>query len=232
MKQEAILISGGYSHPFSESSATLAQLIEAAGWRVTIQEDIDQAMAALARRPALLAVNALMWSMTQHEKYAPDRDQYAYLLPDSYMDAIQDYVANGGRLFVLHVSTICWDTQPRWHEVMGGGWTWGRTHHPPFGAITVQLTPEGHSLSVGSDRFALLDEAYHNLDPRPDCTVIATCEIEEGPQPVAWTRTYGNGRVAVDALGHDARSLNDPNHAAMIAGLLGWLRADLPATPG
>lgn len=226
MGQEAIILSGGYSHPFEKSSPALAELIETAGWSTRIEPDIDCAIAALTDQPGLLAVNALMWSMTQHEKYAPDRDQYAYLLPDSHMDAIQNYVAGGGRLFVLHVSTICWDTQPRWHEVMGGGWTWGRSHHPPFGAITVHLTPEGRGLSTGRDRFALLDEAYHNLDPWPDCTVIATCEIEEGPQPVAWTRTYGNGRVAVDALGHDARSLSEPNHTAMIAGLLGWLRTE------
>jgi uncharacterized protein len=221
--QEAILLSGGYSHPFDESSPALAKLIEAAGWRARIEQDIDCTITALADRPGLLAVNALMWSMTQHEKYAPDRDRYAFFLPDSHMDAIQNYVAGGGRLFVLHVSTICWDTQPRWHDVMGGGWTWGHSHHPPFGEITVKLTQDGRGLSNGADTFMLLDEAYHNLDPAADCEVLATSEIDAGPQPVAWIRRYGEGRVAVDALGHDARSINAPGHRELIAAQLAWL---------
>lgn len=220
----AIILSGGYSHPFQESSPALAALIEEAGFAPQIEEGIDAAIAALAERPALLAVNALMWSMMQHEKYAPDRERYAYDMPDSHMDAIESYVAGGGRLFVLHVSTICWDTQPRWHEVMGGGWTWGHSHHPPFGSIYVELTEAGVSASSGPARFDLLDEAYHNLDLRTDCQVLATCEINEGRQPVAWIRQFGSGRVAVDALGHDARSINAPGHRELIAAQLEWLR--------
>ena len=224
MAGRALILSGGYSHPFGESTAALAGVIAEAGYEVVVEEDIDAAIAALDDRPDLLAVNALRWSMTQHEKYAPDRERFAYELPDSHMDALADYVAGGGRLFVLHVSTICFDTQPRWHEVMGGGWTWGHSHHPPMGRITVQLTDMGSELSAGPDTFELLDEAYHNLDPREDCTVLATCEIEEGPQPLAWTRHYGEGRVAVDALGHDARSINAPGHLELIAAQLEWLK--------
>lgn len=223
MGQPAIILSGGYSHPFGESSPALAKLIEQAGYEPTIEDDIDAAIAALSTKPALLAVNALRWSMTQHEKYASDRAQYAYELPDAHMDAIVDYLAGGGRMFVLHVSTICFDTQPRWHEVMGGGWTWGHSHHPPMGRITVQLTDAGEKLSAGPDSFELLDEAYHNLDPRKDCTVLATSAIDEGPQPIAWVRQYGKGCVAVDALGHDARSINAEGHRELIAAQLAWL---------
>lgn len=223
MPDKAIILSGGYSHPFPASTGALAARIEAAGRQVAIEEDIDRAIAALAARPPLFAVNALMWSMTQHEKYAPDREHYAYHLPDSHMNAIANYVGGGGRLFVLHVGTICWDTQPRWHEVMGGGWTWGRSHHPPFGEINVRLTPEGRRLSAGAESFALLDEAYHNLDPAADCTILATCEIDAGPQSVAWIRPFGEGRVAVDALGHDARSINAAGHRKLIDAQLKWL---------
>ncbi len=224
MSQSVILLSGGYSHPFHESSPALATLIEGAGWQPQIKESIDEAIASLAEQPALLAVNALHWSMVQHEKYAPDRSEFAYALPDHHMDAIEQYVASGGRLFVQHVGTICFDTQPHWHTVMGGGWTWGRSHHPPMGKISVQLTRAGQALSVGPEHFELLDEAYHNLDPVEDCSVLATCEIDEGPQPVAWVRQFGTGRVAVDALGHDARSINAPGHRELIMAQLEWLK--------
>ena len=224
MTRRAIILSGGYSHPFGESSPALSRLIEQSGYDPAIEDDIDAAIAALSTKPALLAVNALRWSMTQHEKYDADRAQYAYDLPDAHMDAIADYVASGGRLFVLHVSTICFDTQPRWREVMGGGWQWGHSHHPPMGKIEVRLTDTGATMSSGPDRFELFDEAYHNLDPSDDCKVLATCEVDEGPQPLAWVRDYGKGRVAVDALGHDARSINAPGHRELIAAQLEWLK--------
>ncbi|WFL77759.1 ThuA domain-containing protein [Altererythrobacter arenosus] len=224
MSRAAILLSGGYSHPFHDSSPALAELIAEAGWSPQIEIDIDTAVSQLAERPALLAVNALHWSMMQHEKYAPDRAEYAYALPYQHMDAIETYVAGGGRLYVQHVGTICFDTQPRWCKVMGGGWSWGRSHHPPMGRITVRLTDAGTKLSSGPAEFELLDEAYHNLDPQEDCTVLATCAIDEGPQPIAWVRHFRTGRVAVDALGHDARSINAAGHRELIAGQLEWLK--------
>ncbi|TNE49114.1 MAG: hypothetical protein EP341_08545 [Sphingomonadales bacterium] len=224
MTQDALILSGGYSHPFEESSPALAEILREAGFQTQIENDIDIAIAELDRSPTVLAVNSLRWSMTQHEKYAADRDEYAYELPDGHMDALAEYVRSGGSLFVLHVSTICFDTQPRWLEVMGGGWKWGRSHHPQMDRITVQLTDAGSELSAGSDTFELLDEAYHNLDPAKDCTVLATCEIDEGPQPIAWVRHFGKGRVAVDALGHDARSINSPGHRELISAQLEWLK--------
>lgn len=224
MAERALILSGGYSHPYHESSPALAELVAEAGFEPLIEDDIDAALTSLAERPALLVVNTLRWSMTQHEKYGPDREAYAYELPDEYMVAIADYVAEGGALFVLHISTISFDTQPRWHEVMGGGWKWGHTSHPPLGKIHVRLTLDGASISDGSTHFELVDEAYHNLDPKPDCTILATCEIKEGPQPVAWVRRYGEGRVAVDSLGHDARSINAPGHRELIAAQLNWLK--------
>lgn len=109
---------------------------------------------------------------------------------------------------------------------MGGGWVWGHSHHPPLGKIRVSLTADGVEISDGPAHFELLDEAYHNLDPKPDCKILATCEIEDGPQPVVWVRRFGNGRVAVDSLGHDARSINAPGHRELIAAQLNWLKGD------
>lgn len=222
VNRQGILFSGGYNHPFADSSRALADLAVRAGWDVTIKEQLDGALEQLPASGILL-VNALYWSMTQHEKYAADRPQWAFHMRDDQIAAIDRFVSGGGRLFVLHVGTICWDTQPLWREIMGGGWQWGRSHHPPMGRIFVDLTPDGEQLSGAATHFELLDEAYHYLDPAPDCRILATCTLDEGAQPVAWTRNYGEGRVAVDALGHDGRSLAEPDHAALIGGMLHWL---------
>ncbi len=223
--RHALLYTGGYNHPFEQTSPILTRIAQDRGWTVTAESDIDAAAASL-EGVGLLIVNALRWSMTQDQKYAAARPQWAAELSDRTMDVLEAFVADGGRLLAMHTATICWDTQPRWRALMGGGWSWGQSHHPPLGDILVELTAEGRALSAGPAQFALVDEVYHRLDPADNCVIAAVATAQGGPQqPVAWTRTHGDGRVAVDALGHDARSLEAPAHQALIAGLLGWLDA-------
>ncbi len=218
----AIVYSDGYNHPFAESGAALCDLVRAAGWRVSAKDSIGAALAEL--EPAdLLLVNALRWSMTQNEKYAPDRAEWAFALPDEDMRRIENHVISGGALLAMHTATICWDNQPSWPQLLGGGWQWGVSHHPPLGPIRVTLTAEGRERSAGLVDFEIVDEAYHHLSPAPDCTILAEVDAGEGPQPVAWLRTVGSGRVGVDALGHDGASLRDEGHAALIAAMLDWL---------
>jgi type 1 glutamine amidotransferase len=84
-----------------------------------------------------------------------------------------------------------------------------------LGPVTVQTRDGG--------RFEVIDEAYHDLCHADDCTVLATVTIDDGPQPVAWIRRHGAGRVAIDALGHDARSLDHPGHRALLNDMLAWV---------
>lgn len=218
----AVVLSGGYAHAFGETSAILDGFAAEAGLSTEHFDTVETAAQALPGA-RLLVVNALWWSMRQHARYAPHREEHARELADADLAAIVQHVAAGGSLLALHTATICWDTQPGWPALMGGGWVWGRSHHPPLGAVAVALTPDGVRLSQGPSDFQLVDEAYHALDPGPDCTILAQATAGGEPQPVAWTRHHGAGRVAVDALGHDARSLHAPGHSALLGGIFRWL---------
>lgn len=220
----ALVYSGGYAHPFGQSSAALAEALARHGWNVRIDEDLADVLADLSS-VGLLAVNALRWSMAQDEKYAPHRAAHAFAMDDAQFAAIEAFVAGGGSLLALHTAVICWDDQPGWRDLLGGGWEWGRSHHPPLGAVVVTPTNEGIALGLLAQSFSVIDEAYHRLNPTSDCCILATAQVAQGPQPVVWTRRYGRGRVAVDALGHDARSLSASGHMDLLAALLGWLGA-------
>lgn len=219
----AVLFSGGYNHPFAETSPVLASFARAEGWTVAIETDLNAALAALGSS-RLLIVNALCWSMTQHEKYAPDREIWAREMNDDQIAALDAFVCEGGSLLVMHTGTICWDTQPGWRRIMGGGWQWGLSQHPPLGPAMVAMTAAGLAFCRGAEDFSIVDEVYHNLGPQTDCDVLATCEISEGPQPIAWMRRHGQGRVCVDALGHDANALLTPGHSLLIRSMLQWLQ--------
>jgi type 1 glutamine amidotransferase len=223
----AVLLSGGYAHAFAETSAVVAGLASEVGLQAEIHADAAAALQALPGA-RLLLVNALWWSMRQDPKYAPHCAAHARDLTDAELAAFVQHVEAGGSLLALHTATICWDTQPGWRALMGGGWSWGRSHHPPLSPVSVSLTADGALLSAGPAEFTLVDEAYHALDPEPDCTILAYATAGAKPQPIAWTRRFGSGRVAVDALGHDVRSLLEPGHRALLLGLLGWLRAGGP----
>jgi hypothetical protein len=220
--RRAVLLSGGYAHPFAETSAAIAGLVAEAGLQPEIFNNPADAVKGLPGA-GLLVVNALWWSMEQHPKYAPHRAEHARHLSDTELAAFVQHVERGGSLLAVHTATICWDTQPGWRTLMGGGWTWGRSHHPPLGPVSVALTTEGCNLSGGSPQFTLVDEAYHRLEPAADCTVIAEATAGGSPQPVVWVRRFGAGRVAVDALGHDVRSISEAGHMALLQGLLRWL---------
>lgn len=222
--RDALIYSGGVGHAFAETSAALAAILGEAGWATRVETDIGAALDALPGLD-LFVVNALSWSMTQHEKYAGLRDRWAFSLGDEQIAAIDHAVRGGLRVLVMHTGVICWDAQPLWREIIGGGWQWGVSHHPDFGAFEVELTDAGRALGAGPARFAIQDEAYHALSPADDCTVRATATLVDGAQPIAWTRRHGLGRIAVDALGHDTASIAHPGHRALIDGLLGWLAA-------
>lgn len=222
-----VIYSDGYNHPFAQSSAALAAIAGQAGIATRVTGSLDEALGLLVSGQGILAVNALRWSMTQYERYAADRPDWAGAITPAQMAALDQHVATGGSLLACHTAVICWDLEPRWPALLGGGWDWNRSSHPPFGSFAVQLTPAGRTISGGDGVFTVHDEAYHALDPVADCEVLATADLGAvtgaGPQPLVWRRRAGRGRVAVNALGHDGASLQVPGHAALVTGLLGWL---------
>lgn len=213
------LISGGYSHPFGETGDALKEIAQDCG--CLIDEYTALADPLDLSNIDMVILNGLWWSMTQDEKYAADREQWAFHLSDAQMDELERFVREGGSLYAVHTSVICFDTQPRWKALLGGGWTWGVSHHPPYGPIDVAITPAGQACDLAP--FRVNDEAYHALDPAADTAVLATCDTGEGEQPVAWLRKVGEGLVAVNALGHDAASMFTPGHRKLLEQQLYWL---------
>ena len=48
-------------------------------------------------------------------------------------------------------------------------------------------------------------------------------EIAAGTFPLAWTRSYGSGRVFVTLLGHDGRSVDNPNFQKVVLNGVDWV---------
>ena len=232
-----MLLGGGVGHDFAATSDLLAVALSECGLGVTITDDPTEAIGLLASEPPdLFVVNALYWSMSQ-DRYADRREDMAFRLSDDQAEAIDNFVSSGGGLLGIHAAVICFDAHPHWAALLGGTWSWERSSHGPIEDVEVSLL-EGRTEVLewtSCSHFVVPDELYADLDLADDIAVAATARGEVSTDqtytdtatavPVVWTRRHGNGRVAVDVLGHDARSLSQPDHRSVLKALGLWAAA-------
>jgi hypothetical protein len=219
-----LILSGGIFHAFDETSAALARLFAPLGFVSVVTDDVESGLRELAGGGyGLLTVNALRWRM-RGEKYDPYRAQWAFSLSAGGRAAIQRHLAAGGGVLGLHTACICFDDWADWPQLLGAGWIWGRSFHPPRGPVAVTIADPTHPLASGLRDFEVTDEVYGDLAL---ATALAPLlrgrALPEGAtQPLAWARTVAGGRVVYDALGHDAASLAQPQHARFLCRAAAW----------
>lgn len=213
-----LLIAGGIYHPFEETAPALADLWRPHGIETEISFDVEDALRRLRQqRFELLTVHCLRWSMTQHPKYEPLRERWALSLSEAGRRSILAHVEHGGGLLGIHTASISFDDWPDWPNVLGAGWVWGRSHHPPASPIDVRMSPVAHPLTAGLASFSVVDELYSDLDLAPGVSVLAEASVEGAEwQPVVTAHQVNASRRAYLALGHDLASIKDPAHTELL----------------
>jgi hypothetical protein len=139
-------------------------------------------------------------------------------------DKLLAFVRSGGGFVGLHCAA---DSHPGWtgYTTMLGG---RFESHPPFGDVTVQLTPSAasHPVTRGlPDRWTLKDEFYHLQDLQlDDATLLMTGVSPLGGEkrPVTWAKPYGQGRVVYTILGHGPEAHADPRYHQLVAQAVLW----------
>lgn len=235
--KKAIIFTGGIVHPFETAAPALKQILQEVGIASRVSFDIAEIRDWMrADADALVIVYALRWSMTQHEKYAPYREQWAFTTTKEIRDLITNHVSAGAGLLGVHTASICFDDWDGWDRVLGGAWEWGKSHHPPLGPVKAHLDTH-HFLAHGLDDFSLNDEVYAQQRLMPGIEIFGWAQSVDaaspaGPHPVCWTHHYGHGRVVYDALGHDAASLNQPTHRRLLQRAALWANGESPEALG
>lgn len=233
-----LVVSGGPLHDFAATTAALAAVADGVGLTTTVPADAGEALDRLADEPgwAVVTVNALLWSMAG-ERYDHLRDRWAHPVSAEHLDALHRHVQAGGGLLALHTAPICFDGDGRWTGLLGASWRWDRSWHPPPGPVEVRATAAGarHPLTASCDGFRVDDEVYCDLAVAPHVDPLLVAAVDDVDRPLFWCQHVGRGRVVVDLLGHQARSLEAAPHAALLGRALRWLAADTnpdaPAAP-
>lgn len=211
MSVSNLILSGGIAHPFDETSELIARQLEPLGIRSDILP-VPQGLERLGETAYdLLTINALAFSMTQDEKYAPQRAAHGFAITEGQKHTIRAHLAAGGKLLGLHTAPICFDDWPEWREYLGITWQWGVSHHPQPCPVRVNADPP----------FDTVDELYCAMAVHPDAEVLvtATCDSVTDAQPIL----LRHGNAAYLALGHDATAVQAPGYARLLTQAVGAL---------
>jgi type 1 glutamine amidotransferase len=210
-----ITATAGYFHQSIPTTwRTLPQIAhEGGGLAVTtILEDV----AALDRlTPALLA---------DHDILCLVHTSGTLPFSDEQKQAILDFVASGNGFVGVHgATTICYEWLA-YGEMLGAQFQ----SHPPAQPFTVLVEDASHpSTRHLAARFDVTDELYtFRTNPRDVATILLSAAPGslglEGDLPLAWTKTYGSGRVYYNGLGHFDETWDDPAFRAQLSGSLRW----------
>ena len=84
--------------------------------------------------------------------------------------------------------------------------------HPPGGTFTVNIDDSDHPITQGVEDFEVEDEIYMSAYD-PYIHILASAEWSEKQHPLAWVKSYGDGRVFYTALGHGPGTFEQTCHA-------------------
>lgn len=217
-----LLLSGGQRehHGYRDQAFALSRALEDSGrYRVTIAED-----AAILETPAMAKYDLVVLLADRRD------DEFKFTAPQQR--ALLDYVKSGHGLVSIHgADNAAKDWLPEWREMLGGvfshvGLPDSKTRK---GSFTVKVVDTSSPITRGLSDFPIKDELYYHIQMQPGVEPLATIDHDGGTWPVAWTRTYGKGRVFHTPLGHrdfgpdKPDPLRDPNLARLLIQGIDWV---------
>jgi len=217
-----LLLSGGQRehHGYREQAFYLAKALEDTGhYRVTINED-----AALLETPALSKYDLILLTADRRD------DEFKFTEPQQR--ALLDWVKAGHGFVAIHAAdNAAKDWLPEWREMLGA--VFSHVGLPDSkvrkGSYTVKIKNPNHPITKGLSDFEIKDELYYQLQVKDTLEPLATVDHDGGTWPVAWTRTFGKGKVFHFSLGHrdfgpdKADPLHDKNLGKLLIQGIDWV---------
>jgi uncharacterized protein len=180
---KTLLFAGGQIHDFRAVGGAARGILEGdGGFNVTyVEEDLD----VLTR---LDPYELLVFHYTIGE------------ISDAQKNGLLNWIASGKGYAGIHSAADSFRGCPEYRAMVGGHFI----THPKYRDYQVSIADPGHPVTegLGVDEFMVRDEQYI-LDYDPRVHVLATALWKGTSMPVAWAKSWGEGRVFYSALGHD-----------------------------
>jgi uncharacterized protein len=200
----ALMVWGGWEgHEPEKTTRRFAPFLDESGFEVLVANTLD----AYTDRGLMDRVALVVQTWTQGE------------ITNDQLEGLERAVAGGAGLAGWHGGIVdSFRTSTQYQFLTGGQWV---AHPDGIIDYTVQLVPDRRHHPIVDDLrddFAVHTEQYYlHVDPSNDVLATTTFgHTTEAPwvegivMPVVWTRTWGRGRVFVNAIGHNDTDFDVP----------------------
>lgn len=135
------------------------------------------------------------------------------------LDPLLKAVRNGLGIAGLHGVIDSFRHEAEFHLMLGGQWV----THFDFAVRTYSVYMDGEPSPIidGLPTITVTTEQYYLLVD-PANTVLATMHIDGVRMPVAWTKSYGKGRVFYCSLGHSVDIIEQPATLELVTRGMLW----------
>jgi hypothetical protein len=200
------------SHPWRETTPAIRGILEETKkFEVFVCED-----------PAILESKQAL------EKYALIiLNYFNYGVPtisDEAKSNLVGFIREGKGFVTLHLASASFSEWDEFHKMIGRWWVMGKSGHGPRGKFTVNIVDKEHPISKGMSDFETDDELYAKLFGEGPIHVLVSAysDWSKKVEPLAFTLSYGKGRVYHHCFGHDVKAVVSPPVARLLARGAEW----------
>lgn len=138
-------------------------------------------------------------------------------ITDEQFNGLSRFVKSGKGFTAIHSGADSFRDCPEFRSMVGG---WFVTH-PHYRSYMVSILDRQSPITEGLEEFTVTDEQYiTDYDPRNH--ILATALWQGKPQPAAWTRQWGKGKIFYLALGHDRPACQNENFGKLLCQGAHW----------
>ncbi len=204
-KVVVVTATSGFRHSSIETAEqVIADLGSRMRFDVTYARDEDEMAAALSAE-SLKSVKLVVFANTTGDLELDSRA------------ALFEWVRAGGSFIGAHSASDTWHESPEYIDMLGGEF---ETHPDQTTRLIVVEDRDHPATSALTSPRPLFEEFYVFKNFHRD-RVRLLLALDNG-DPIAWSRTYGAGRVFYTALGHREDVWTSPWFQQHLAGAIAW----------
>lgn len=195
--KKALIVWGGWDgHEPKQVAEVFEKLLVNEGFEV----EVSDTLASFENKEKLLGLNLIVpvWTMGKIT------NEQLYPVLEAVENGVGIVGCHGGMCDAFREST-------EWQFMTGGQWV----AHPGNDGVeyTVNIISKSNPIVEGISDFKVTSEQYYlHVDPAIEVLATTTFPIVKGPHdtngtvnmPVVWTKTWGQGKVFYNSLGHHA----------------------------
>lgn len=199
------------AHDWKQMSQATREVLEKSG---RFEVEVSETLAALDSRANLNRFDLIF--LTRYTREGT--------LSAEAKQNLLSFVYEGKGFALSHLASASFPEWKEFQQMVGRYWVMGKSGHGPRSTFKVKIASNDNPVTKGLEDFHTDDELYGNLQGAEQIDVLVTADSEWSKQtePLAFTRSYGKGRVFHELFGHDGAALRNPPVAALIVRGTEW----------